>query len=94
MLIHDSFLLYLTTCHTQTPQSPDIPCVQVPPPLDSEDNDPSFVMVSREDCELSGDREEVFEKIKQDLIAQIRVRWYLTLGMYYCHMIFTYLNFF
>lgn len=45
----------------------------MPPPLDSEEDNPSFVMVSKEDCELSGDREEVFEKLKQDLISQIRV---------------------
>lgn len=45
----------------------------MPPSLDTDEDNPSFVMVSREDCELSGDREEVFEKLKQDLIAQIRV---------------------
>ncbi|XP_052776019.1 coiled-coil and C2 domain-containing protein 1-like isoform X2 [Mya arenaria] len=45
---------------------------QVPPSLEGEDDNPSFVMVSREDCELSGDRDQVFEKIEQDLIAQIR----------------------
>jgi len=54
----------------------------VPPSLETDDDNPSFVTVSREDCELSGDREEVFEKLKQDLIAQIRVsivrRWKTT----------------
>ena len=30
-------------------------------------------MVSQEDCELSGDREEVFQKLEQDIISQIRV---------------------
>ncbi|XP_052264648.1 coiled-coil and C2 domain-containing protein 1-like isoform X2 [Dreissena polymorpha] len=45
---------------------------QVPPPLDTEDDNPSFVMVSREDCELTGDRQEVLQKLQQDLIAQIR----------------------
>ncbi|KAL4236983.1 Coiled-coil and C2 domain-containing protein 1A [Mactra antiquata] len=45
---------------------------QVPPSLATEEDNPNFVMVSREDCELSGDREEVFAKIEQDLISQIR----------------------
>lgn len=45
---------------------------QVPPSLSTEDNNPSFVIVSQEDCELSGDREEVFQKLETDLVSQIR----------------------
>ena len=45
----------------------------MPPSLTTEDNNPSFVIVSQEDCELSGDREEVFQKLEQDLVSQIRV---------------------
>lgn len=49
--------------------------LQVPPSL-SEDTEPSFVVVSAEDCEISGDRDEVFKKLEQALIQQIRVGHY------------------
>ncbi|XP_063404571.1 coiled-coil and C2 domain-containing protein 1-like isoform X2 [Mytilus trossulus] len=44
---------------------------QIPPSM-VEDHETSTVSVSREDCELSGDRTEVFKKLEQDLIQQIR----------------------
>ncbi|XP_071161809.1 coiled-coil and C2 domain-containing protein 1-like isoform X3 [Mytilus edulis] len=44
---------------------------QIPPSM-VEDHETSTVSVSREDCELSGDRTEVFKKLEQDLITQIR----------------------
>ncbi|XP_061182028.1 coiled-coil and C2 domain-containing protein 1-like [Saccostrea echinata] len=45
---------------------------QIPPSLD-EGDDPSFVMVQKEDVELSGDRTEVYQKLEQDLINQIGI---------------------
>lgn len=45
---------------------------QIPPSLD-EGEETSFVMVQKEDVELSGDRTEVYQKLEQDLINQIRV---------------------
>ncbi|CAG5121470.1 unnamed protein product [Candidula unifasciata] len=46
---------------------------QVPPsPLESEDAD-KFVVVSAEDCEPTGDREEVFKTLQEDLVRQIRI---------------------
>ncbi|KAJ8305464.1 hypothetical protein KUTeg_016009 [Tegillarca granosa] len=44
---------------------------QVPPSL-AEDTEPSFVIVNAADCEISGDRDEVFKKLEQALIQQIR----------------------
>lgn len=44
---------------------------QIPPSM-VDDHETSTVSVSREDCELSGDRTEVFQKLEQDLIQQIR----------------------
>lgn len=44
---------------------------QIPPSL-VDDHETSTVSVSREDIELSGDRNEVFQKLEQDLIQQIR----------------------
>lgn len=45
---------------------------QIPPSLD-EGEETSFVMVQKEDVELSGDRTEVYQKLEQDLINQIRI---------------------
>nr|KAG5709536.1 hypothetical protein BaRGS_001586 [Batillaria attramentaria] len=46
---------------------------QVPPsPLANEDNEDKYVVVSAEECTPTGDREEVFTQLEQDLITQIR----------------------
>ncbi|XP_048761328.1 coiled-coil and C2 domain-containing protein 1-like isoform X2 [Ostrea edulis] len=45
---------------------------QIPPSLD-EGEDTSFVMVQKGDVQLSGDRTEVYQKLEQDLINQIRI---------------------
>ena len=45
---------------------------QIPPSLD-DGEETAFVMVQKEDVELSGDRTEVYKKLEQDLISQIRV---------------------
>ncbi|XP_078317784.1 coiled-coil and C2 domain-containing protein 1-like isoform X2 [Crassostrea virginica] len=44
---------------------------QIPPSLD-DGEETAFVMVQKEDVELSGDRTEVYKKLEQDLISQIR----------------------
>ncbi|XP_014774893.1 coiled-coil and C2 domain-containing protein 1-like [Octopus bimaculoides] len=47
---------------------------KVPPPLISdEDREEKFVFVNPEDCTLSGDREEVFKKLKDSLVSQIQM---------------------
>ncbi|XP_060077297.1 coiled-coil and C2 domain-containing protein 1-like isoform X2 [Ylistrum balloti] len=45
---------------------------QMPPSLTEED-ERSFVMVSADECEVKGDRNEIFKKLEQDLINQIRM---------------------
>ena len=47
---------------------------QIPPsPLDNEENEDKYVVVTAEDCTPTGDREELFTQLEQDLIKQIRV---------------------
>ena len=47
---------------------------QVPPsPLANEENEDKYVVVTAEDCTPTGDREELFTQLEQDLIKQIRV---------------------
>lgn len=46
---------------------------QMPPSLTEED-ERSFVIVNPEECEVKGDRNEIFKKLEQDLINQIRVK--------------------
>lgn len=45
---------------------------QMPPSLTEED-ERSFVMVNEDECEVKGDRTEIFKKLEQDLINQIRM---------------------
>ncbi|OWF41938.1 Coiled-coil and C2 domain-containing protein 1-like [Mizuhopecten yessoensis] len=45
---------------------------QIPPSL-TEDDERSFVMVNADECEVKGDRNEIFKKLEQDLINQIRM---------------------
>ncbi|KAH9492091.1 Coiled-coil and C2 domain-containing protein 1-like [Bulinus truncatus] len=47
---------------------------QVPPsPAGIDDGDDKFVVVSAADCEPTGDREEVYKSLKDDLVRQIRI---------------------
>ncbi|XP_035827871.1 coiled-coil and C2 domain-containing protein 1-like isoform X2 [Aplysia californica] len=47
---------------------------QVPPsPFNSDESEDKFVVVSVEDCQPTGDREEVYKSLQQDLVRQIRV---------------------
>ncbi|PVD23464.1 hypothetical protein C0Q70_16736 [Pomacea canaliculata] len=46
---------------------------QVPPsPLADEDNEDKYVVVTAADCTPTGDRQEVFAQLEQDLLSQIR----------------------
>ncbi|XP_070195173.1 coiled-coil and C2 domain-containing protein 1-like isoform X1 [Littorina saxatilis] len=47
---------------------------QVPPsPLANDENEDKFIVVSAEDCQPSGDRDEVFTQLEQDLAKQIQI---------------------
>ncbi|GFN95176.1 coiled-coil and c2 domain-containing protein 1-like protein [Plakobranchus ocellatus] len=47
---------------------------QVPPsPIGGDDAEDKFVVVSAEDCQPTGDREEVFKNLQADLVRQIRL---------------------
>ncbi|KAK3706678.1 hypothetical protein RRG08_009313 [Elysia crispata] len=47
---------------------------QVPPsPIGADDAEDKFVVVSAEDCQPTGDREEVFKNLQTDLVRQIRL---------------------
>ncbi|XP_055885542.1 coiled-coil and C2 domain-containing protein 1-like isoform X1 [Biomphalaria glabrata] len=47
---------------------------QVPPsPAGIDDGEDKFVVVSAEDCEPTGDRDEVFKNLQADLVRQIRI---------------------
>ena len=51
-----------------------IVCFQVPPPLNMDDDyEDKFVFVNPEDCEISGDRDEVYQKLQESLVSQIQV---------------------
>lgn len=38
-----------------------------------EDYEDKFVFVNPEDCEISGDRDEVYQKLQESLVSQIQV---------------------
>ncbi|CAE1174113.1 CC2D1 [Acanthosepion pharaonis] len=47
---------------------------KVPPPLNmDEDYEDKFVFVNPEDCEISGDRDEVYQKLQESLVSQIQM---------------------
>jgi hypothetical protein len=59
----------LTACYPQF-----VTHLQVPPsPLVDEENEDKFVVVAADQCEPTGDREEQFNQLEQDMITQIRV---------------------
>lgn len=43
-----------------------------------EDNEDKYVVVTAADCTPTGDRQEVFAQLEQDLLSQIRVRLFLS----------------
>lgn len=47
---------------------------KVPPPLNVDDDyENKFVFVNPEDCEISGDRDEVYQKLQESLVSQIQM---------------------
>lgn len=53
--------------------------LQVPPsPLANEDNEDKYVVVSAEDCTPTGDRDEIFTQLEEDLKTQIQVLNFLS----------------
>merc|ERR1712012_1010772 len=50
----------------------DIATLPVPPQLQVK-TDMDFEIVSREECSVVGDREEMFSKLEQDLISQVKM---------------------
>ncbi|KAL5022471.1 hypothetical protein ScPMuIL_001626 [Solemya velum] len=45
---------------------------QIPPSLNAKENETAFVVVTPDEVQITGDRDEVFKKLEQDLIQQIR----------------------
>jgi len=50
----------------------DMTTLPVPPQLQVKTN-MDFEIVSKEDCQVTGDREEMYSKLEQDLIAQVKM---------------------
>ena len=46
-----------------------------------------FEIVSKEECSISGDREEMYSKLEQDLIGQVGRKYFEKVKIFYLFLI-------